>query len=245
MDKELSAWFSSDVKARNAADADEAINQPFFQGENTSDPSASAEQVFSDAKNSVDAVSSILAFCSAQTGFHPSSQSISDAAKTYNAYITKVSTFPGFTSVSTRKTPKQADENIDRFVRQLLSVYDHAVDEAKAISSMAKMANTVKSQSNLDESNTLFNQMSVDGSSDSAILTVGNVVLKMKKNILGQKTYVADQDTEITAVSFRTNNTYLKAHASALASRIPKETMDNWLRDNSSATSSLTKTCFD
>lgn len=245
MTTELLAWFNEDLGGKDLVAADEIISQPFFQGDNTSDSSASAEETFRNSKNHVNALASILNFAGDKAGFHPSTQAISDGPKTYTTYIQKVSTFPGLTLQTNINSSKQkTNPDIDVFVKQLLKSYERfKVDETKSIASMARMANTAKSQSNLDESDTLFNQMSINGSSDGVVVTIGNVTLKMKKNVLGQKTYV-NQEYSVSVVSYKLNPTYVSSNASSLAKVISKKTLDDWVSENSSATDSLTKTCF-
>lgn len=244
MTTELSAWFNSSIETKEVAD--EAISQPFFEGEDTSDPSASGPEIFRNPKNSALATASILAYCSAQSGFHPSSQTISEAGRTYDSFVNKISTFPGFTLNFSRASKAHGiSPDIDIFVKELLALYRDDVDEKKAIASMRRMANTAKSQSHLDESNTSFLEIIIHTSSNKSTVTVGRTVLRMKKNILGQKTYIPDQELSVSLSSFSTNATYLSAYADTLALGISKETVENWVRDSSSPTNSLTNTCFD
>ncbi|KAF9080418.1 hypothetical protein BGX29_005330, partial [Mortierella sp. GBA35] len=155
--------------------ADEAVSQPFFQGTNTSDPAATPLQVFQDPKNHVDATSSILTYAGNAADFHPATADITKTAKQFDAYIQKVSSFPGFfLTFNEQSSSFQSSVNIDTMIADIKSTYDGvlAVDINKLIDSINRMADTVLSQSHGDESRSLFSQAAVTKASDSTLVEV-------------------------------------------------------------------------
>lgn len=252
-ENDIAEWFKSGTgedKNRTIpapTSADEVISQPFSSGNNPSDPNASNVDIFKNPNNHVNASSSVLTFCSNETGFHPATQDISESAETYDAYIQKVSTFPGF-ALSHNDTSRSLQTSIDAevMIADIESVYEGVltVDVKGITSSMQRMAQTVLSQSEAEESKSLFNQMSVNNVSSSGVeIGIFYTTFSMKKNTDGKKVYTS-QSYFVSRTVFLVNSAVLVANAEQLAQKIIGDPLDNWLNGNSSSTGSVTKTCF-
>lgn len=265
-EQHLKAWLSGEVKdesgathalsvssshagARAAnAEADSAVSQPFAEGGNPSDPNVTGPDLFKNPKNHVDAVSSILTYCSTQTGFVPLTNSIKEAAQKYNAYVGKVSTFPGFTLNFSRATSsRETSIDVQLMIKQIKEAYEGVltVDVTKLTKSIEDMANSVLSQKVSEKSDNLFNQVVLkkDSSSDKVNISIFNTVLYMKKEQSGKTTY-SEQSYSVGRAVWIVNATYLAAYADTLANRILKKPLDDWLEDNSTPTGAGLKTCF-
>ncbi|KAI1291360.1 hypothetical protein EDD11_008978 [Mortierella claussenii] len=236
---------------RNPAptNADEAISQPFFQGVNTSDPAASPVDVYKNPRNHVDATSSILTYAGNAADFHPATQDITQTAKQYDAYITKVSSFPGFVlKFNEQSHSYQTSVNIDSMISDIKNAYDGvlAVDINKIVESVERMANTVLSQSTSDESRSLFSQAAVTKASDSTLVEVSifYTTFHMKKSQSGKKTYL-EQSYNINRTVFSVITSVLTANAEKFAEKILKAPIDDWLNSNSSPTDSKSMSCFE
>ncbi|KAG0217802.1 hypothetical protein BGX33_009506 [Mortierella sp. NVP41] len=229
--------------------ADEAISQPFFQGKNTSDPAATPLQVFQDPKNHVDATSSILTFAGNAADFHPATSDITKTAKQFDAYIQKVSSFPGFVlTYNEQSSSFQSSVNIDVMINDIKSAYDGVltVDVNKLVESIERMANTVLSQSHADESRSLFSQAAITKASDSNLVEVSifYTTFHLKKDQSGKKTYT-EQSYSINRTVFKVLTSVLTANAQKFAQSILKAPIDEWLDSNSSPTDSKVLSCFE
>ncbi|KAG0369039.1 hypothetical protein BC939DRAFT_500686 [Gamsiella multidivaricata] len=236
-------------RAPRAPNADEAISQPFFSGVNTSDPAASALEIFRDPKNHVDATASILTFAGNKANFHPATQDISQAAQSYDNYIDKISTFPGFTlTFNERSQSFQSSVNIDLMIGDIKSAYEGVVevDVTKVVDSVKRMANSVLSQSHADESRSLFNQMAIKRTSASTAVDVSifYTTFHMKKDKSGKKTYT-EQSYSINRTVFKVNAAVLVANAETFAESILKTPIKDWLDDSSTPTDNKMKSCFE
>ncbi|KAF9098627.1 hypothetical protein BGX23_005693 [Mortierella sp. AD031] len=226
---------------------DELIFDAFFEGINTSDPAATPLQVFKDPKNHVDATSSILSFAANRADFHPCTQNPIELAKHFNAFIQAISTFPGFfLTYNEQSSSFQTSTNIDIMIADIKSAYEGvvSVEIQKIIDSISRMANNVISQSHSDGSRVMFVQLGVTRANDNDItISIFYTTLHMRKDMSGKRTYT-DQSYTINRMVFKVQNSVLVANADFFAQRIPKVTMDEWLRPLNCPDDSKIKSCF-
>ncbi|KAF9093408.1 hypothetical protein BGX29_009953 [Mortierella sp. GBA35] len=228
---------------------DEAIAQAFFHGVNTSDPAATPVQLFKDPKNHVDATSSILSFAGKSANFHPITQNPVELAKHFDAYLSKISSFPGFFLTYNEQTSIfQTSTNIDTMISDIKSAYDGVliVDHDALVNIITQMANSVLSQSTSDESRVMFVLLGVTKANDSSEVEISifYTTLHLKKDHSGKKTYIA-QSYSINRTVFKVYTSVLVANAEMFAQKIPKVNMEEWLHANNSPNDSKVKSCFE
>ncbi|KAF9088129.1 hypothetical protein BGX23_007605 [Mortierella sp. AD031] len=156
-----------------------------------------------DPENHVDATSSILTYASNTADFHPATAEITKTAKQLDAYIQKVSSFPGFVLTYNEQS----------------SLFQSSVN--KIIDSVKRMADTVLSQSHGDESRSLFSQAAVTKANDSTLVEVSifYTILHLQKDTSGKKTYT-QQSYTINRFVFKVLAAVLTANAEAFAQEI-------------------------
>lgn len=223
---------------------DQVISQPFFTGMNSSNASARGVEMFRNAYNHVDAVSSILTYIGNQTNFHPFSQSPSEGAKHYFDYVQRVSTFPAF-----RERSSIADAPLDISTSVLDGVKASyasviAVDEAKMIESIKRMVNTL-AQYGGDRSTTLFNQMSIkkEEGYNNIYVIIYYATINIWTTKEGKNTYSKHTQYTINIHVFDVITNYLVDNAYYLDNLVNKKALDDWLRENSSPTNPLWVGC--
>ncbi|KAG0206567.1 hypothetical protein BGX33_007334 [Mortierella sp. NVP41] len=233
-----------------ASKSDEVIFQAYFQGTNTADPAATPFEIFKYSRNHVDAASSILSFAGHSTIFHPNTQNPVELARWIDAYIAKIDAFPGFLLTFNEQSQTiPTSTNIDTMVSGIKSTFDGvlAIETKTLVDTINRMANTVVSQSTSNESRVMFVVLGVTAADDSDLVEISifYAVQNMKKDeTTGKKTY-AEQ-------SFAINRTVLKiltstnvANAAVLAARIPKVSMEDWLRSVNCPTDPKVQSCFE
>ena len=82
------------------ASVDAITSGAFLNGEDTSDPAASNYQVFYNSSNHPSAVASILNFAANNVNFRPKDDGVITDKDKYAQFLSKISTFPGFSLAS-------------------------------------------------------------------------------------------------------------------------------------------------
>lgn len=225
------------------------VSQPFVTGPNTSDPNAPADVMYSDPKNHKDACASILTYSGTLTDFIPSAQTIEETAQKFPAYVTKVATFPGFTTERNDQTQsKKTEANIELMINDIKAVYNGVItaDVQGIIDSIQNMANTVLSQVTADFSTSTFAQSSVwsEDGSNTVKTTIFYTSLHLEKGKDGKQTW-SSQEYTVNRTVFGVTGSYLVANAKQLAEMTGKTSLDEWGKKNASPTTPGIRSCFD
>ncbi|KAI8377709.1 uncharacterized protein BYT42DRAFT_571320 [Radiomyces spectabilis] len=233
------------IKLPDASIADKSVAAPFAQGKNTSDPNASAYDMFHDPKNHPDAVGAILTYCGTKMGYTPASLSQAEAAEKFTDYIEYVTTFPGFFLEHTSDEGFELTEvNVQLIASRLKDAYDGyvSVDVNHLIDSIEGLIQAVMSEKQQSAYKSLFDQSPVANVDGTMHIFINWVVLNMSKTQDG-KTTVITQNYKMKFARLICNRTYLVTYAQKLADAIGDGSLDDWINQGTSNQNPAIKSC--
>ncbi|GJJ72047.1 hypothetical protein EMPS_04404 [Entomortierella parvispora] len=100
-----------------------------FDGEDTTDGSASPVDIFQDPANHASAAASILVFSANSVNFHPSQQSPKSLGSSLGKFVDKVVKFPGFIPTYTDRAFISLDGSLAQFEEVIRESYPGSSDE--------------------------------------------------------------------------------------------------------------------
>jgi hypothetical protein len=223
-----------------------ATSRGTFLGQNTADPDAQGEAIYSQTQNLPTAIASLLNHSQNRANFHPAGMSPDKLAEAFNSYVHEIDGNPFF-HLTTNESDKQAfyssDYNllIDQVVNLYKGVSSEDLNEIKgAITDMAK---SVFGQQKSEQWKNVFSQSSIDMTDlENPKFYLYYTSLHMMHEKSG-KSEVSEQDYEVRATTYLILPDLIKAHASKLAS-IDKKTVDDWLGGSTSPEKPNPKLCF-
>jgi hypothetical protein len=245
----VNSWVHVLPSAPAAPPADDkvaATSRGTFLGQNTSDPEAQGEAIYSDTKNLPTAIASILNHSQARANFHPAGMPPEKLAEAFTAYVKEIDGNPFF-HLLTNDEDKQAfyshDYNllIDQVVNLYKGVTSEDLNQIKgAITDMAK---SVFGQQKSEQWKNLFSQSSIDMTDlENPKFYLYYTALHMMHDKKG-KSEVSEQDYEVRATTYLILPDLIRAHAKTLAG-IDKKTVDDWLSGSTTPENANAKLCF-
>ena len=220
-----------------------------FLGNDTSDPNAEGETIFSDPENLPTAIASILNHAQTQANFHPASDTPEHLATVFLDYIANVDQTPFFHIVKNEQTKQTYNsKNYNNLIDSIVSLYDgiNGEDKNAIKDSIANMAKDVFSSESREEWKNLFSQSTIVYSSDFKSLPklyIYYTTLHMKYE--KKKAEVSIQEYYVNRTEYTILPDLIKSYAKEL-SALNKTDIDDWIKRNSSPEASANhKLCFD
>ncbi|KAK5820924.1 hypothetical protein F5H01DRAFT_404442 [Linnemannia elongata] len=116
--------------------ADAVVSGAIFVGKDTSDPSASPVEVFTNPSNHAAAAFSVLVFAANSAKFNPASQEPKALIQNLNLFVRKIDTFPGFTLTQSEQFSLELDGSLTQFEKTISEQLGDS-DTARALRNLA------------------------------------------------------------------------------------------------------------
>jgi hypothetical protein len=217
-----------------------------FLGQDTSDPEARGEDIYTETENLPTAMASILNHSQQRANFHPADTPPDLLAAAFTAYVREVDANP-FLHLESSENDKQAfwssDYNllIDQVVNLYKGVTSEDLNEIKT--AIADMAKSVFGQSKSEQWKNIFSQSVFDMSDlENPKFYLYYTSLHMKHEKDG-KSEVSEQDYEVRATSYLVLPELIKAHADSLA-KLDRKSVDDWMSAATSPERDDPRLCF-
>ncbi|KAG0207128.1 hypothetical protein BGX28_001559 [Mortierella sp. GBA30] len=221
----------------------EVVAQPFYFS--VEPKGAKGIELWRNPDNHADAAATVLTYSGTKSGFIPS-LGLKDQADKFNAYIKRVSTFPGFFIVKSEETGEHvASQDINLMINQIRNAYVGfaEADVDALINSVQDMANSILNNSSKESDKSIFSQDTISKSNNMNYVTIFYATLDMKEDKQGKKTYV-DQKYRIFRTLIRINTTYMTTFAEELNQMMGDGGLGEWDEQGSSPTGP-NKSCFE
>lgn len=221
----------------------DTVAQPFHF--NVQSTGATGVDLWKNPANHADAAATVLTYSGKQVDFIPS-LGLANQADKFNAYVRKISTFPGFVIENSQETGENVtSQNVDTMIGQIKNAYVGfaTADLNGIVDSIEAMANSILNKSTTDSDKSLFSQDTISKTNNSTYITVFYATLHMHLDQQGKKTYI-QQSYRIFRTLIRVNTTYLVTFADKLNSMIGDGDLDEWGKQASSPTGNKLS-CFE
>ncbi|KAG0321536.1 hypothetical protein BGZ97_011041 [Linnemannia gamsii] len=221
----------------------ELVAQPFYFSVQSS--GATGVDLWKDPANHADAAATVLTYSGKSVDFIPS-LGLKGQADKFNAYIKKISTFPGFVIENSQETGENVtSQNVDTMIGQIKNAYVGfaSADLDSIVASVEAMANSILNKSSKESDKSIFSQDTVSKTNNSTYITIFFTTLSMHENQQGKKTYI-EQSYRIFRTLIRVNTTYLVTYAEKLDALIGDGGLPGWAAQGSSPTGSKLS-CFE
>jgi len=219
MDKSLIEWFiKSPITSSDFITTDKLVSGFMFFGTNTSDPNASILEMFQNSKNHVDATFSIIGKSGSLALFDPENDSLKEAASTYQSYMTRLGTFPGFNTIESYKIPIKVTNDIQSLKDQITEDYfnDKENDIKNAID---KLIGSILSFEHSGTYSYMATHTIVTIEETGIMIYVARMMISVPHNKIGM-IYIGEQSTYLEITKLQVNSTYITLNASQLADMI-------------------------
>lgn len=214
--------------------------RPINSVHDTSEPDASAIEIFQIPENHVYATSSILSKCAVDTGFFPH-ETLDIPHEVFEAYIKRVSTFPGWSLVFNETSINTIEKNnAELMISQLQATYRKVaeIELTKLTISVARMIDSINNVSSSEKTLTRFLQVSIynpkEDTNNISIL-ICHISLTLEKKEAGKKA-IEKQEYTTNMTKFTINTESLVRNAETLAKQIAKKNYYDWFQSLSSQT---------
>ncbi|KAF9973383.1 hypothetical protein BGZ73_003366 [Actinomortierella ambigua] len=207
----------SAIVAMAASVPDAVASGALFIGDDTTDSSATAIQIFQNAENYATAAATVLVYSGVNTGFEPWSVPSKTLGSTVVEFLKRASSFPGFILVSSEQKPlalngsliqleeavREASHNhhvlVGRSVRDLVPGY--IVD--KTLTRWSLLLTAIEKPDGSDDVSITFTQVNLDISTDKHHNAV-----------------IPEQDATINTSVLQLNGVFLNQNAAQLANTL-------------------------
>ncbi|KAG0359438.1 hypothetical protein BC939DRAFT_502063 [Gamsiella multidivaricata] len=189
-----------------------------FAGEDTSDPNASGVEVFQDSKNHPAAVASIILFAANRAGFKPKQDGVIADQNIYNNFVTRISTFPGFTLQTSSEVGLQLSRGKDSLKESIAAGVDAGVGESGDVADafMKELPSTLGDKS---EEGWLLTLTVIQVRNESVYVGIYSLSLILSQNKDGG-VEIGSQTIHLRQTGYRLITTFLTAQAKALVRNI-------------------------
>ncbi|KAI8373020.1 uncharacterized protein BYT42DRAFT_616210 [Radiomyces spectabilis] len=210
---------------------DKVVSGALFIGEDTTDPDAHGAKLFERPKNHPVAVSSIIQYSSNATEFHPSSQSLKEAANSYDDFIKKVSSFPGFRFTSSHHDEIRHNGNIQTLLKEVNKVYLRGHDKEQK-DATNKILSGLLSHEHSGERSYTISHLTIENLGTNADLKI--YILAINQDVdhddNGMITLTEDR-AGLTVSEFTVNRGFLVSNADKLGEKISRAEIKDVVKD--------------
>ncbi|KAK3840296.1 MAG: hypothetical protein JOS17DRAFT_823986 [Linnemannia elongata] len=221
--------------AAPVADNTEMVAQPFYF--NVSPTGSKGVELFRNPANHADAAATVMTYSGTKAKFIPA-LGLKDQAAQFNAYVTRIASFPGFFTEKSEETgQKVTSTDVNIMIDQIKAAYVGfaASDLDGIVDSVQKMAKSILNKSSKESDKAIFSQDTIHKVNNTNYITIFFAHLDMKETTSGKKTYV-QQEYRIFRTVIRVNTTYLVTYAEDLAKMLGDGGLEDWDAQSSSPT---------
>ncbi|GJJ79147.1 hypothetical protein EMPS_11506 [Entomortierella parvispora] len=206
------------VLAQSPANA--VASGAFFVGEDTTESSVTARSMFEKPENHITAVSSVLAFAAKSVNFQPASKPAKSLVTTLDAFVERVSTFPGFITSNWVDTSIKLNGSFTQLEKMIREADDHITHLPLIARNIRDLVPGYIQDKSLKK--WILSLVVLDNPEDS-----GNPKFKLVRVVLDLSTdkdhtvFIPEQTAKLVIVDFHANGASLIANAATLSTMIP------------------------
>lgn len=230
----------------NSDQPDVGVATALYLGEHKYDPNAQGIAIYQENKNLPTAVATILNHVQNKAEFHPASIDASEMPKAFKSYINEIDRTP-FLHIVEKNSDEQKfyTKKYEDLIDRIVSLYDgiSTQDKTKIKESISAMGKSVFEQKKSEVWKNLFSQATIDFTDYAhPRLIIFYTSLHMKHD--DEKwAEVKEQNFTLSRAVYQILPEMIKTFASNLAN-LNKQSVVDWLSDNTSPKDENVKLCF-
>ncbi|MEO4006175.1 hypothetical protein [Flavobacterium sp. CAU 1735] len=247
----IAEWIEANLSAPSmlkaqASGTERACCKALFLGSDDSDPNASGTEIFSNPKNLPVAVATILKLIQTRSDFYPDTQNANALFKAIEPYSHHLYTAPFLNLMDGNSIQKDfVNKNYQKIIDDFMTLFSDYSNEDK-IKIRNSVRELIQTQSFNAETNTYKNKFVLiiirNKTNQNADICFYSTSFDMEISA-GQPHIKGNQDYTLAYTIYNLPTSNLQRVAQPL-SRLPKTTVNEWIKSNSSPKNTAISLCF-